>query len=274
MICPNCGGDFADWAPACPYCGSMNYQGAEKQYLDRLETLRQDMEELPEESKAHYRRGIGAAMKKALLPLAVLVFAAVALAALGAAWERHQEKQYEERSIRQHAFERENFPKLNQWYEAGAYDKILDFDSRLWEEDSEFSLYSWEHYTFVSTYYKPYGACLLLHETLEAGGTPSEEMMLDALPAGLFLVFQASEEKLKQEVADRERWGDIGLTREEASLVTEYRSKAETVLYEDMGFTVEEARKLYEACVDEGGYMRYAPCYDYADTVIERMGWD
>lgn len=274
MICPNCGGDFADWAPKCPYCGNMNYQGAEKQYMERLETLRQDMGELPEQSKAHYRKGIGDSLKKLLRPLAVLVLAVAALVALGMAWERHQEKKSEERSIRLHAWERENFPRLDQWYEAGEYDKILDFDSRLWEEDSEFSLYTWEHYTFVGEYYEPYRACLILHGALEAGEIPSEDMVLDALPAGLFLVLHVSEGKLKQELADKERWGDVGLTVEEASLVREYRGQAETVLYEDMGFTAEEARELYGECVDEDGYMRYAPCFDYADTVMERMGWD
>lgn len=274
MICPNCGGDFADWAPKCPYCGNMNYRGAERQYMERLETLRQDLEGLPEESKAHYRKGIGASLKKMLRPLAALALSVAALVALGVIWEGHQEKAYEERSIRQHAWERENFPRLDQWYEAGEYDQILDFDSQLWEEDSEFTLYTWEHYTFVSEYYQPYRACMLLHTALEEGKVPSEDMVLDALPAGLFLVLHVSEEKLKAEVAEKERWKDVGLTEEEASRVAAYCEEAETVLYGDMGFTGEEAQALYGECVDEDGYMHYAPCYDYAETVIERMGWE
>lgn len=272
MICPNCGGDFAEWAPKCPYCGNMNYRGAEKQYMDQLETLRQDMEELPEASKEHYRKEVGGAVKKLFRPLLVLMLAVVMITVLGVFWERHQEKKYEERYLRVYAWEKENFPKLNQWYEAGEYDQIVEFSDRLWEEDSEFRLNNWEHTVFVIDYYKPYSACLLLHRTLEAGKTPSWEMAADALPAGIFLAFYTTEEKLEEKADEMEKWG-YGLTGDEVLKVDEYRLAARDILYEDMGFTEEEARALSLECTDEDGYMRYAPCYDYVDIVMERMDW-
>ena len=273
MICPNCGGDFADWAPECPYCGNMNCQGAEKQYMDRLETLRQDMEELPEASKEHYRKGIGGAVKKMFRPLLVLILAAVAIAALGVLWEQYQDRKYEDRYLRTHAWEKENFPRLNQWYEAGEYDKIVEFSDRLVEEESEFRLNNWEHTVFVTDYYKPYGACLLLRETLEAEEIPSWEMVMDALPAGIFLAFYTTEERLEEKAEEMEKWG-YGLTGDEVLKVKEYCLAARAVLYENMGFTEEEALTLSLECIDEDGYMRYAPCYDYVDIVMERMGWE
>lgn len=273
MICPNCGGDFADWASKCPYCGNMNYQGAEKQYLDQLETLRQDMEELPEVSKEHYRRGIGGVVKRMFWPLLVLILAAVAIAALGMLWEQYQEKKYEDRYLRTYAWEKENFPQLNQWYEAGEYDKIVEFSDRLLEEDSEFQLNNWEHTVFVTDYYKPYGDCLLLRRTLEEGEIPSWEMVMDALPAGIFLGFYTTEERLEEKKEEMEKWG-YGLTGDEVLKVKEYCLAARAVLYENMGFTEEEARALSLECTDEDGYMRYVPCYDYVDLVMERMGWD
>lgn len=272
MICPNCGGDFADWAPECPYCGNMNGQGAEKQYMDRLETLRQDLEKLPGMSEKHYRKGIGGAVKKIFWPLTVLALAAVTAAVLGMVRERHQEKKYEERLLRMYAWEKENFPALDRWYEAREYDRITAFSDRLWEEDSEFYPDNWSHAVFVFEYYKPYGACLLLRQTLEAGEIPSRDMVAEALPAAIFLAFYTTEEELREKAAEWEQWG-YGLTGEEVFKVREYCLAARAFLYEDMGFTEEEAEGLFLECVDEDGYMRYAPCYDYMDTVMERMGW-
>ena len=46
IICSSCGAEFEDMLPKCPYCGTMNYKGAEMEYLDRLEDVRSDMEQL------------------------------------------------------------------------------------------------------------------------------------------------------------------------------------------------------------------------------------
>ena len=273
MICPNCGGDFADWAPKCPYCGEMNYQGAEREYMERLEMLRQDLEEIPEESGAHYRKRIGTTMGKLLRRLSILVGVVVVLAVLRTAWERHQEKKYEDRTLRMYAWEQENFPVLDQWYEAGEYDEILDFERRLWAKNSEFGLYRWEHYLFVTDYYRPYAECLRCRQALTEGEIPSEEMVCDALIGGIFLACHTTEEKIKTQVAEKERWGQ-GLSEEEARLIADYCTAAKAVLCEDMGFTESEMAELYRNCLDKEGYMRYAPCYEYADVVMERMGWE
>ena len=171
------------------------------------------------------------------------------------------------------AWEKENFPQLDQWYEAGDYDKIADFSDRLWEEDSEFYLDHWEHSVFVLDYYKPYRDCLLLRQALDEGKVPSWEMTADALPAGIFLAFYTTEESLEEKAAEMEEWG-YGLSRDEVLMAREYCLAARALLYENMGFTEEEAERLSLECIDEEGYMRYAPCYDYVDLVMERMGWE
>ena len=46
IICSSCGAEFEDILPKCPYCGSLNYKGAEAEYLGKLESMRQDMQQL------------------------------------------------------------------------------------------------------------------------------------------------------------------------------------------------------------------------------------
>ena len=39
IICSSCGAEFEDTLPKCPYCGSLNYKGAEAEYLGKLESM-------------------------------------------------------------------------------------------------------------------------------------------------------------------------------------------------------------------------------------------
>ena len=41
IICNSCGAEFEDTLPKCPYCGSLNYKGAEAEYLGKLEGMRE-----------------------------------------------------------------------------------------------------------------------------------------------------------------------------------------------------------------------------------------
>lgn len=49
VICNSCRAQFDNDEPKCPYYGTMNYDGAEKEYLEKLEDVREDMEEAYEE---------------------------------------------------------------------------------------------------------------------------------------------------------------------------------------------------------------------------------
>ena len=48
ICCGNCGGSYDDELPKCPYCGSIHISGAEKEYMEKLEDVREELEELDE----------------------------------------------------------------------------------------------------------------------------------------------------------------------------------------------------------------------------------
>lgn len=53
IICSGCGAEYDATLPKCPYCDIINYSGAEAEYLNKLDDVREDMEELayvPQES--------------------------------------------------------------------------------------------------------------------------------------------------------------------------------------------------------------------------------
>ena len=39
IICPSCGAHFAATEPRCPYCGTMYVPAAEREYMEKLDTV-------------------------------------------------------------------------------------------------------------------------------------------------------------------------------------------------------------------------------------------
>ena len=42
VICPNCGGTYSIEEPKCPFCGTLNPVGAEKEYMGKLRDIEED----------------------------------------------------------------------------------------------------------------------------------------------------------------------------------------------------------------------------------------
>lgn len=56
MICKNCGAHFDDLLPKCPYCGEFHYAGAQKEYMDHLEDMKDDLEDLSEAFPVNFKK--------------------------------------------------------------------------------------------------------------------------------------------------------------------------------------------------------------------------
>ena len=147
VICGSCGAQFDGDLAKCPYCGSTNLKGSEKEYMEKLEGVKEDMGELDEvpmeELKGAFQKQ-GKRLKKvllSLLALAVILLLVVFLAGRG------EKKDYKD----QYLWEQENFPKLDQLYDAGEYDEMLAYVNQLMD-DGEHDIFEWEHCDFYLAY--------------------------------------------------------------------------------------------------------------------------
>ena len=143
ITCPSCGAQFEDTLAACPYCGTMYYPAAEKEYMSRMEGLRGDvgeLKELPrEETKKHLKSRIR-------FVWTVLILIAAAAAVIGGLLlrERHREARKTEE---EYHWIRENIPALDELYENGQYDEMADLYAS-WSRDSK-PVWSWKHSEFA-----------------------------------------------------------------------------------------------------------------------------
>lgn len=129
--CKSCGAELNDSMARCPYCGTLIPGGAEKEYMSRLEDIREDMAELetlPRESVRKELRSQGRRLRRVI---AAAVIIALALAAAFFVMD----KRYERDNTADYIWGRENFPVMDELFEKGEYEKLEEMLSEAMEED-------------------------------------------------------------------------------------------------------------------------------------------
>ncbi len=143
ISCPSCGAQFEDTLAKCPYCGTMYYPAAEKEYMDQMEDLREDvgeLKELPkEEAKQHLK-------KRAGFIRTVLILIAVIAAVIGGLYLRNERKEAKE-TEEEYRWIREHAPELDSLYESGQYDEMTEQYSSYRNEGKP--VWLWGHSEFA-----------------------------------------------------------------------------------------------------------------------------
>ncbi|MBQ2896069.1 MAG: hypothetical protein IJE26_05105, partial [Oscillospiraceae bacterium] len=112
LICPNCGAECGAALSRCPYCGTLFAEGAEREYMDKLHDIREDMAELAAVP------GLGAKSElkrqgRRIRRVALLTALAAALLALLFLW---QERRWERDNTADYIWQHENFPHMTELY--------------------------------------------------------------------------------------------------------------------------------------------------------------
>ena len=146
VVCRSCGAEYGSSEPHCPYCGTMNLPGAEKAYMDKLEGIRGDLENLgtlgKKEAKAHAGR----------LGKRILIAAALLAAVIAGVFIVHARREAKEaaRDREEYLWQRESFAEMDRLYEAGDYDGLADLFFRASEEGHD--VWQYRHRDFCSVY--------------------------------------------------------------------------------------------------------------------------
>lgn len=266
MFCQSCGGEYADWVQKCPYCGSVNERADEKLYLQHLENVRQRLNMVDRESEVIYRRNVGGTVKKLMKKVLILVAVVVGLTVFFAVRSSINDRKMEEFSLRRLEWEQQEFPKLDEWYAAGEYDRIVEENrSLVTGGKSEFSLYNWRHYYYICEFYADYAAIQKAYEPGLDGG-----ILGSAMYAALRLKYNTSEEYLNRLQESYRANGAHGISPEEAELVRSYRPAADELFYGFLGWSESEMDAFYKEC-SSGDYFRVVPCYNRAEQIAKEM---
>lgn len=139
IICSSCGAEFEDTLPKCPYCGSLNYKGAEAEYLGKLEGVRQDMQQLEQVPERELKEKL---KKKQKFVIKIFIAAAVLAAVFAAIVFRV--RYIEPRDAKaDYLWEKENFPVLDRLYQEKDLEALMNFYEQAVEENR--TIDRWEH---------------------------------------------------------------------------------------------------------------------------------
>lgn len=254
MICENCGAEIDVHEKACPYCGHINPAGAEEAYMDRLEDLQEDLQDLRDHGKRSDREELGKQGRRLLRTGLVLVLILGALTAvflhMDRLWTRSagEEKQLME-------FQKKHFGELDALYEAGDDDATLEYMISLLESEEKGSeaVYDWKHYEYMEACWTYRDGVKAAEEILKEKWTDdiAQEAMLDA-----FRLVDRAEHAGELPAEDRNRVRELG-------------QKGMDFLTDVTGMTREEAEEIYQACLDEYGFFSWSVCREKCGKYLE-----
>lgn len=248
VICESCGAEFADNLPKCPYCGTLNYKGAEAEYMEKLQDVQENMEELgnvPQEAK-------GAIVKKNKLVLKIILIVAGVCIALNVIISTVLDYRERKRTEREMYWRLENYPILNDLYDRGEYEKMYEYYRN--GEEYGGNMWTWAHRDFCDVYSYLEEAEMLIQEEA-AGEEIYQGSYTSLLNAELHLLgLDYAHEELSED--EREN----------------LKALAEPVIkdfYDRWNMDEDTLEQVERMLKENDGYLDYSFCSDYVEQWYE-----
>lgn len=269
--CRECGALIDEQVERCPYCGAINENGAEEKYMQDMDALRDNLEDLgdipKEEITQEVQKHLKFTGKTVVLTLVAVAIVAVVLLLYNKRWDiymRIYEVTQDTRNAdarEQLLWENENYPQLDAWYEEGNYDALLDFyrENSYVDSGIQYNLSSWSHYSLL-TYYDEYRECMDFRERLIAGELPYFFEYQSPFYEGLDLIYSRNA-KYRNDAVDEQ----------DEAAIQKWRDEAADFIKEVYGIDDEEIRKLIQEADTGDGYLKYKGLYDYVDDMKDRL---
>ena len=264
VICPNCGAAIYENEAECPFCGYINFPGAEEKFMRDIRKTERDMSHIPDLQKEEYKKTMSKSSKIIFVTVGITALIAAIILAIYLLFDRVLFTYSEADAKAQMLWNDENYPILNEMYENGDYDGILEFEYDLYDKNSEnktqYNMYDWEHYYFISGY-RNYKNTEAYFEQMDMGMELSKYGKEN-------LVYYCMWFYDRQYDRNREY---LPYTDEEIELLDGYREITNGYLFGRLGFTKEEADELQKKALGEYGHLDARVCYDYALKVADRF---
>ena len=251
IICPQCGGIIPSGAPRCPYCGSAYAPEAEREYMQKLHKVRGELDKVGNVGAEVSGKEIGKVGKKIAVVLGIIFVLAAIISAAGVI-SRSRENA---RNRREYEWKQKAIPEMNELYERGDYDALLEKFHEA--QYGEHIFYEWEHYTFCELY----------------SDAKYADELLEGRENGYFLRDDAVE-LLYKELEFRGITARTGIPSEDKKLLREILKPYENDLKEIFLMSEEEMKDFDRELQKYSGYPIFASCEKYVDAHQEILRGD
>lgn len=242
-ICESCAGKYDDMLPECPYCGSINYKGAEAQYLNQLENVRENMEDLKEvpleETKKEFHKQGRFLIKVIVLTAIVLVVLAALYLLMQIDWDPGRDTKAD------YLWKQEHYPIMDELYENGDYEALREY----FAEGKENPTGGWPHSDFYYIYVD-------ITELLELYGWEEEGQELEPFDYAMILY---------------EEWGGLSsfqnntLDEQELEKLSDYKSLIQEKFDTRWNMSEAEYEELCRQVEENHGWISLDICEVYVE---------
>lgn len=246
--CPNCGAQMDINEPKCPHCGYINETGAEAQYMNKLDDVRQRLDNVDEEAAAGYGKNYLKIVKIMAITLVILIVLALGYIVLA----RYIENKIMDNGnasgddiLKEMSWQRENFPIYDKLYESGDYEKLVE--TVFSDETSSHDIWQWEHYNFARKY-NDYVQIRNMIEKIDSEGW--NEYYAKSITYSCFYYYF---ENYKTNSADK-------VSEEEEEILKPNIEYINNVLHERLGYSDEDMEGLKDKIMSEYGNVMYDKC--------------
>lgn len=257
--CSNCGAEYDKKEPECPFCGYINEEGAEKEYMDRLYDVRDHLDVVDEAAAADYGKGYGRVLKIVGLTLTALVVIVGIIYFTKLLSNRRsdaKELQNSQDMLEEMTWKKDNFKAFDDLYAEGKYEELCESLIASIEDGHE--VYDWKHYDFAMVY-NYYLSTVASMNRVDEKGWNEHEAGDTLYHCSLFYYDDVFKSSFYYKLSD----DDMEILKP----VYEYMG---TVLHERMGFSDEEMNELKDSLLNEYGYPEYNNCGKVAKEYIGR----
>lgn len=253
MYCSSCGDELTEKDAKCPYCGSINPLGAEAEYMEKLEYLREDTESLGNKAPLEYERQLKHHGNFALKIFAIVLFVCIMVFLLIIGSRRYFEYSDKKNMREEIAFQKEYFPMLDELYAKGDDRKTSMYLSELYEKNGSSALFHWSHYTYFY-YFDLYQSVTDLHENMKNNDFSDVDVVYGFYSALLLT---------QQGIQD---FDSRSLSSEETDKIIAFQKEAEKLLTQDLHLPEDELEQIYDSCCQDD-FLSYKLCRKYLESI-------
>ena len=148
MECESCGAHFDEMLPECPYCGTVSIKGAQAEYMEKLEDIRNDVEELSAVPAEVTKKEIKKQTKIILWALGICG-ALLLVCVLIEVFFGYKPRERDDKA--DYLWLQENIPLLDEMYEQEQYEELVVKVNTAFQNNEP--VWQWEHRYFCDYLY-------------------------------------------------------------------------------------------------------------------------
>ena len=262
--CSNCAALIGIHEKKCPYCGYINPEGAEENYMNNLAQVRNELDHVDEAAADEYKKSLKGGLKTSAITFIVMIVLILGIFGLYLLMADIMEDSLSgntrtpEEEMAELAAEREFFPKLDSLYDSGDYEGLVKLAQS--GEAQNVDMWNYPHYEFLD-YYQRYVEVRDIYVPMLDGGKLDKENAAWFTESVFGFYYRCYDNTMGLSVEKN---------TEDVKVLDGIRDEYMMPILHSRMFFTDEDMEAAKGAIMENGYFHVSEAYKYSDRYYER----